>query len=176
MADGAAAESAPDILPDVLAPHLRAVFCGSAAGTRSAAERAYYAHPQNRFWPTLHRAGFTPRRLAPAEYPLVLRYGLGLTDICKTAFGPDKTLPRHTWDADGLARKVELWRPGVLAFVGKAPAAVFLGTRFVPYGLLDDLLGATRLFVLPSPSGLASRFWDEGWWRALAALLPPTPV
>ena len=29
----------------------------------------------------------------------------------------------------------------------------------------------TRLFVLPSPSGAARRYWDESWWHALARLV-----
>jgi len=67
------------ILPDVLAPGLSIVFCGTAAGTESARRRAYYAHPQNRFWRVLHEAGLTPRRLAPAEFALLPDFGLGLT-------------------------------------------------------------------------------------------------
>ncbi len=43
-----------DILPDVLAPGLALVVCGSAAGTVSARVGAYYAGPGNRFWPTPH--------------------------------------------------------------------------------------------------------------------------
>lgn len=32
-----------DILPDVLKPGLKVVFCGTAAGNRSATNGAYYA-------------------------------------------------------------------------------------------------------------------------------------
>lgn len=39
--------------PDLLAPHLRLVFCGTAAGNVSAARGAYYAGPGNQFWPIL---------------------------------------------------------------------------------------------------------------------------
>jgi TDG/mug DNA glycosylase family protein len=46
----------------------------------------------------------------------------------------------------------------------------------VDYGWQPERVGATRLFVLPSPSGQATRFWDEGPWRDLAAALrPPGP-
>ena len=68
-----AAADPPDVLPDVLGPGLRIVFCGSAAGAVSARVGAYYAGPGNRFWPTLHRVGLTPRLLAPAEFRTVLR-------------------------------------------------------------------------------------------------------
>ncbi len=81
------------ILPDVLAPGLRIVFCGTAAGTVSARRGHYYAHPQNKFWRTLYGVGLTPRLIDPAEYALLPHFGLGLTDIAKTVSGMDKELP-----------------------------------------------------------------------------------
>src|SRR3954452_118477 len=81
------------VLDDVLAPGLRVVFCGTAPGRASAAQGAYYAHPQNRFWRVLHEVGFTPRQLRPEEFREVLQYGLGLTDIAKHTFGLDSQLP-----------------------------------------------------------------------------------
>ena len=50
------------ILPDLLQPGLALVFCGTAAGRRSAAEGAYYAHPGNLFWRALHAVQLTPRQ------------------------------------------------------------------------------------------------------------------
>jgi len=50
-----------DVLPDMLAPGLRIVFCGTAVGSASARRRAYYASPGNSFWPTLFRVGLTKR-------------------------------------------------------------------------------------------------------------------
>ena len=77
------------ILPDLLRPGLRLVFCGTAAGSVSAMRGHYYAHPQNRFWGILHEVGLTPRLLAPAEYPLLLDWGVGLTDLAKYVSGMD---------------------------------------------------------------------------------------
>ena len=42
-----------EVLPDILQPGLRVVFCGTAAGRASAKARAYYAGPGNSFWKTL---------------------------------------------------------------------------------------------------------------------------
>jgi double-stranded uracil-DNA glycosylase len=56
------------ILPDVLAPNLKVVFCGTAAGTQSAEVGAYYAGRGNKFWRTLYEIGLTPRQLAPHEF------------------------------------------------------------------------------------------------------------
>ena len=81
------------VLPDLVRPGLRIVFCGTAAGTVSAARGAYYAHPQNRFWAALCAAGLTPRLLKPEEFEQLPQWGIGLTDIAKRASGMDRELP-----------------------------------------------------------------------------------
>ena len=88
-----AASGRSHVLPDLLQPGLRIVFCGTAAGNVSAARGAYYAHPQNRFWSALHAVGLTPRLLRPEEYPEMPQWGLGLTDIAKHVSGMDRELP-----------------------------------------------------------------------------------
>jgi TDG/mug DNA glycosylase family protein len=155
------------LVPDVLVPGLRLVFCGTAPSRASAAARAYYAKPGNRFWPTLHAAGFTPRRFHPAEYAKLLELGIGLTDLCKAHAGNDDELPHGALDAAELRRKIEGFQPGAVAFTSKNAAKAFLG-RDVDYGWQQETVGGTRLFVLPSPSGQATRFWDARWWSDLA--------
>jgi TDG/mug DNA glycosylase family protein len=155
------------LVPDVLAPGLRLVFCGTAPSRASAAARAYYAKPGNRFWPALHAAGFTPRRFHPSEYASLLELGIGLTDLCKGHAGNDDELPAGALDASALALRIGKARPAAVAFTSKNAAKAFLG-RDVDYGWQAERVGPTRLFVLPSPSGQATRFWDERPWRALA--------
>ena len=152
----------------MLAPGLRVVFCGMAAGRVSAMKRAYYAGPGNMFWPMLHKTGLTPRLFAPHEYPDVLTLGIGLTDVCKTAFGADHELARDAFDAAGFLRKMEFCRPNVIAFNGKHAARQALGLKAVPYGRLEGSLSGAVVFVLTSPSGRARRFWDERYWFELA--------
>ena len=158
----------PDILRDLLAPGLRLVVCGSAAGTRSAQLRQYYAGPGNKFWPTLHEVGLTPRRLAPAEYPLLLELGIGLTDVIKDQSGPDAQLDFRRADPDALRAKILRHAPRCLAFSSKTAAQTVLG-RKVAYGVQPETLGETRIFVATSPSGRAGSYWDVGVWHALAA-------
>jgi len=164
-----ARKAEPHVLPDVLQPGLALVFCGTAAGKRSAAERAYYAHPGNLFWRALHEAGFTPRLLAPAEFPLLPQFGIGLTDLAKRHSGNDDELPRDAFDAPALRAKIERFAPRLLAFTSKNAARAGLG-HGVDYGLLDEGIDGARVFVLPSPSGQARGHWDIGPWRELAAL------
>jgi TDG/mug DNA glycosylase family protein len=163
------------VLPDLLRPGLRLVFCGMAAGHASALRGAYYAGPGNRFWPMLAAAGLTPRRFRPEEFPALLELGIGLTDIAKTASGPDRAIPRRAEDALELRAKIEAHAPAVLAFNGKCAAGRFFGGR-VAYGWQSEVIGATRLFVLPSSSGAARGFWDEAPWRELAAAAGRSPV
>src|SRR5690606_10382691 len=158
------------VLPDVLGPGLDIVFCGTAVGHESARRRAYYAGPGNAFWPTLFKVGLTPRQLAPEEFLNVLDHGLGLTDLAKSATGPDDGLRPTDFNRDELRTKILRFSPRVLAFTSKKAAMTFLDVKLVPYGLLDEALGETRLFVLPSPSGAARGYWDVSHWFDLARL------
>jgi TDG/mug DNA glycosylase family protein len=165
------------ILPDVLAPGLAVVFCGTAPGRVSALRRAYYAGPGNYFWPALHRAGLTPRRLAPAEYAGVVAFGVGLTDLNKTEFGQDVDLSPNGWDLSGLLARVGAVAPARVAFTSKTAAAVCAGvpTGALVYGAQSWRIAGAEAWVLPSPSGQARRYWDEGPWRALGAAVRSTP-
>lgn len=159
-----------DILPDVLAPGLKIVFCGTAAGNESARQGAYYAHPGNKFWQTLQLVGLTPRQLRPVEFAEVLQYGIGLTDLAKYVSGNDDTLSPNDFDPASLATKINHLCPKVLAFTSKTAGSIFLGSKRIAFGLQPESLGTTRFFVLPSPSGLARRSWDIAPWMAAAEL------
>src|SRR5687767_14396533 len=52
---------------DVIAPQLKVLFVGINPGLYSAATGHHFARPGNRFWPALHKGGFTPRQLHPSE-------------------------------------------------------------------------------------------------------------
>jgi double-stranded uracil-DNA glycosylase len=169
MSEQASSGGAPK-LPDLLAPGLALVICGSAAGARSAAAGLPYAHPGNRFWRTLHAVGLTPRLLRPAEWRELLDYGIGLTDMAKFYAGGDAGIRRADDDPEAVRRKVLAIGPCALAFNGKRAARRFFG-RPVAYGRQDARLGETALFALPSTAGLASGYWDEAPWRELAAFI-----
>ncbi len=165
-------DPAGHVLPDLLAPGLACVFCGSAAGRVSALKGLPYAGPGNKFWPTLHAAGFTPRLFAPSDWRGLLALGLGLTDLNKTQSGADTDLTELGDDVDALVAKIERFAPRVLAFTAKRPARVVLGrlhsVSTLTYGVQPQGIGATEIFVLPSPSGRAGAFWEAAHWHALA--------
>ncbi|GAB0119009.1 mismatch-specific DNA-glycosylase [Acidisoma sp. 7E03] len=160
----------PDILPDLLAEGLDLVICGTAAGAVSAARRAYYAGPGNRFWPILAETGLTPRRFRPEEFPRLLACGIGLTDVCKTRSGQDEDLPRHGFDRLRLRAALMRFRPRLLAFNSKRAAAEFFATSTgkLLYGPQPPIADMPEIWVLPSTSGLACRAWDAAPWHAMA--------
>src|SRR5712692_2211900 len=79
------AKAAGEGIRDVLAPRLRALFSGINPGLYSAATGHHFARPGNRFWPTLHAAGFTGRQLHPSEQESLLDLGLGITNVAARA-------------------------------------------------------------------------------------------
>jgi double-stranded uracil-DNA glycosylase len=160
-----------DRLPDLLRPGLRVVFCGTAAGRASAARRAYYAGPGNKFWRTLCEIGLTPRQLSPHEFPRLLDHGIGLTDLCKVGAGSDREVARFGFDLGRLRDAAAACRPRVIAFNGKKGGQVALGRVITEYGRQPEEWEDTGIYVLPSTSGAANGFWDIGPWRELAAAL-----
>jgi double-stranded uracil-DNA glycosylase len=163
------------VLPDRLAPGLRVWFVGTAAGPRSAAVGAYYAHPGNRFWRALHEAGVTPRLLHPHDYPLLLDLGIGLTDFCKTGWGVDADIAREHFDVRAFQRKVARYKPQALAFTSKTAASLWLGkpTGRIKVGKQPGP-DVPAVFVLPSPSGLATSYWSIEPWRDVGAWVNAT--
>jgi TDG/mug DNA glycosylase family protein len=155
------------ILPDLLRPGLAIVFCGMAPSAESARRRAYYAHPGNRFWRTLHEIGRTERLLAPEEFVSLPDAGIGFTDVCKSESGRDSELTKAALDPAAVRRKIAKFQPRFLACTSKNAGRLVLGHACF-YGLQDETIGATRVFVLPSTSGAAVRYWDIAPWRALA--------
>jgi TDG/mug DNA glycosylase family protein len=158
-----------DVLADLLQPGLKAVFCGTQAGSQSARRGAYYAGRGNRFWQTLHDAGLTPVRLAPEQYPALLDYGIGLTDVAKKTFGADSLLRADHVDQTFLER-IARHAPRFLAFNGKRAASLALKVSgpMLSYGRQDRMIGRTELHILPSSSGAASGFWDARHWHDFA--------
>lgn len=158
-----------DVLSDLLQPALRVVLCGTAAGTTSAAERAYYAHRQNKFWQILHETGLTPSRLLPHQFRDLLQLRIGLTDLVKAAAGMDRaTLPALTAsDRARLNDAIAAFRPQFLAFTSKTAGQKFFGGRR-DYGEQRELIGETRVWILPSTSGAANGSWRPEVWHHFA--------
>jgi TDG/mug DNA glycosylase family protein len=165
------------VLPERLRPGLDLVFCGTAPGRKSAQTGTYYAHPQNKFWRTLHGVGLTPRLIAPHQYEEVDQLGIGLTDIAKFAYGMDHQLPRHSLGpkaARDLCRRIQAIAPRFLAFTSLNAGRKVMGNKAVA-GEQPEKIGTTRVWILPSPSPLADNHWDIAPWKALAKAVRQKP-
>ena len=119
------------MLPDLLAPGLDLVICGTGAGAKSAAVQRYYTHPSNHFWAVLERVGLTPTRLSPVDYRSLLQYGIGLTDLVKDRAGADTETLRGGVDVMGLRQKIEHFRPKIVAFNSLKAGRLVLGSDVV---------------------------------------------
>ncbi|MGK7866935.1 mismatch-specific DNA-glycosylase [Falsiroseomonas sp. E2-1-a20] len=170
MSEDVHADPGRDVLPDVLEPGLRLVFCGMAAGPTSARLGAYYARPGNRFWPALATAGFTKRLFRPHEFRLLAGCGIGLTDLGKGQQGVDRQIVITDRDRARLREAILREAPGALAFTSKSAAGLFLRQPGLPFGALPDALvppGFPPTFVLPSTSGSNNGNWDRFGYQAI---------
>ncbi|MGW6922124.1 G/U mismatch-specific DNA glycosylase [Streptomyces sp. NPDC054950] len=150
-------EAARDrLVPDLVAGGLRVLFCGINPGLMTAATGHHFARPGNRFWPVLHLSGFTPRLLKPAEQQELLSYGLGITNVVARATARADELTAREYQDGGrlLAQKVTRLKPRWLAVVGVTAYRAAFDDRKAAVGPQERVIGDTRVWVLPNPSGL----------------------
>jgi TDG/mug DNA glycosylase family protein len=147
-------------LPDIIAPGLRVLFCGINPGLYTAAVQQHFGRPGNRFWPTLHRAGFTPRLFAPSEQRELLPLGIGITNVVARATAAADELTREELIAGGkiLAKKVKRYAPRYLAIVGIGAYRTAFDRPKAKMGLQEETIGETNIWVLPNPSGLNANY------------------
>jgi len=143
-------------VPDVIAHGLRVLFCGINPGLYSGATGHHFARPGNRFWPVLHRAGFTDRILAPWEERELLVRGYGITNLVARATAAAAELMANEFIAGArrLERKVKRFQPGWVAVVGIGAYRMAFGRPRAVIGPQPERLGPARLWLLPQPSGL----------------------
>jgi TDG/mug DNA glycosylase family protein len=156
--DVAAAEG--KTLPDVIAPALDVLFCGINPGLYTAAVQQHFGRPGNRFWPTLHRAGFTPHLFHPSEQYELLKLGYGITNVVARATAAADALSRDELLAGGkaLTRRVLKYKPRYLAIVGIGAYRTAFQRPKAKLGLQQETIGETKIWVLPNPSGLNANY------------------
>jgi TDG/mug DNA glycosylase family protein len=147
-------------IPEVLAPDLDVVFVGINPGLWSGATGHHFARPGNRFWKTLHGAGFTDRVLTPAEDRELLRYGLGVTNLVArtTATADELTNDEIRDGAKHLDDRLDPFRPRIVAVLGMGAYRTGFGRPKALVGEQDERIGDSRLWLLPNPSGLNAHY------------------
>ena len=142
-------------LPDIVEPGLSVIFCGLNPGLSAAASGHHFVGRGNRFWRTLHLAGFTPDQIDPKQDASLLTYGLGVTSVVErpTAGVDDLARQEFVAAAAGFEHWIRRQAPRYVAFLGKAAYAAMMGRQSVPWGRQVELFGGAIAWVLPNPSG-----------------------
>jgi TDG/mug DNA glycosylase family protein len=159
-------------LPDLLAPHLRVVFCGINPGLTSAIQGHHFARRGNRFWKAIYLAGFTDKQIEPENDDMILTYRCGLTTAVERPTSRADELSRVELEEAGLVLSAKIARcaPEYVAFLGKPAFAAIFSRRSVRWGKQEVLIGGSKTWVLPNPSGLNRSFRLDRLVRAYAEL------
>ncbi|NIJ15007.1 TDG/mug DNA glycosylase family protein [Saccharomonospora amisosensis] len=159
-------------LDDVIDYGLRVLFCGINPSVRSGATGHHFAHPANRFWSTLHRSGFTPRKLQPSEQFALLDYGLGVTNLVDrvTVRANELTKEELKQGGERLTAKVARYRPRWLAMVGLTAYRAAFGRPSAVVGAQAEKVSGVPVWLLPNPSGLNAHWTPAGLAEEYARL------
>jgi len=159
-------------LPDLIGPGLKVLFCGINPGLYSGATGHHFARPGNRFWPALHRAGFTSRLVHPWEERLLLEEGLGITNLVARATATAAELDKGELQAGRkrLEKKVARYTPAWVAVVGIGAYRTAFERPKARIGAQPERIGPSRLWVLPNPSGLNANHQIADLTRAFREL------
>jgi double-stranded uracil-DNA glycosylase len=154
------AAAAGKTLPDLVAPGLRVLFCGINPGLYTAAIGHHFGRPGNRFWKVIHLAGFTDGQLSPFEERRLLDRGIGITNLVPRATAAATELGAEEL-REGAARVEQLacrYRPRFLAFLGALAYRSATRQPRAAIGLQPVQLCASRVWLLPNPSGLQAHY------------------
>jgi TDG/mug DNA glycosylase family protein len=159
-------------VPDVIAPGLDVLFVGINPGLYSAAIGHHFGRPGNRFWPTLHAAGFTPRRLSPFDERELLTCRLGITNIVARASARADELSDEelTAGAASLEARVREYWPRVVAFLGVTAYRTAFQRPSARVGRQAETMEGAIVWVLPNPSGLNAHYQFDDLTRLFAEL------
>ena len=174
-------------LPDYLRPGLDLVFVGINPGVYSARQGHYFARSTNRFWPAFTssrlservRLGLGVEVLRPEHDGALLTFGIGFTDVVKRVSSNAAELDATDfvkW-TPRLLGKLRRSAPRVACFHGLTAYRPFLALalgdaeRAPALGPQPEVIGATRLFVVPNPSPANAHFTlaeQAAWYDRLA--------
>jgi double-stranded uracil-DNA glycosylase len=145
---------------DLIDNDLKVLFCGINPGLYSGATGYHFARPGNKFWKALHGGGFTDRLLHPSEEEELLERGYGITCFVgrTTARADELTAEEFVEGGRILIRKIEKFRPRILAVLGLGAYRTAFSKPKAKLGLQDEMIGSTRIWLLPNPSGLNAHY------------------
>lgn len=151
----------PDLLPGA-GQELRLLFVGINPGLWTAATQTHFAHPGNRFYPALLRAGVLTRAVDPAagmtdeDREHLRERGIGITNLVRraTARADELTADELREGGERLLATIARTRPAVVAVAGITAYRQAFGVRKAQTGEQPEPVEGARLWVVPNPSGL----------------------
>ena len=177
-------------LPDYLRPGLELVFVGINPGLYSVQRGHYFARPASRFWPAFSASKLSePVRRALGSDTLraehdarLLRFGIGFTDVVKrpSANAADLEASDFAKWVPRLLERLERHQPRMACFHGITAYRPFLNLalrcadRRRVLGPQPEVVGATRLYVVPNPSPAnahSTPIAQTAWYDRLADFL-----
>jgi double-stranded uracil-DNA glycosylase len=166
---------------DLLGPELRLLFVGINPGLWTAAVQTHFAHPGNRFYPALLRAGIIERPVSPAagmseeDREHLRARGIGITNLVRraTARASEVSAAELQEGGERLLQLVAERRPRVVAVAGITAYRLAFGERSATPGRQPAARAApwsgAALWVVPNPSGLNAHETIETLAAAYAA-------
>ena len=136
------------------------LFVGINPGLYTAWSGHHFARPGNRFWPTLHGAGFSERLLHPSEQRELLGAGYGITNLVNraTATADEVEPSEFASGREILAGKIRKYRPKIVAFLGVGAYCHAFGIKSAAVGRQEQDFEGAEVWVLPNPSGLNANY------------------
>jgi double-stranded uracil-DNA glycosylase len=149
-------------VPDLAGPGLRLLFVGINPGLWTAATATHFAHPGNRFYPALLRAGVIERPIdrgagmTDTDRRYLIARGIGITNLVARATPRAAEISADELRAGGLrlGEFVATHRPRVAAIAGVTAYRTAFADPRAGLGRQPDPLGEAELWVVPNPSGL----------------------
>jgi TDG/mug DNA glycosylase family protein len=167
----------PDLLPGPHQP-LRLLFVGINPGLWTAATQTHFAHPGNRFYPALLRAGVITEPVDPADgmteadRDRLRARGIGITNLVHraTAKASELTAEELRQGGAALTALVRERRPAVVAVAGITAYRTAFGLPKAVMGPQPEPWGESELWVVPNPSGLNAHETVASLAQAYAAV------
>src|SRR5688500_6288326 len=149
-------------VPDLLGNDVRLLFVGINPGLWTAATQTHFAHPANRFYPALLRAGIITRAVDPSagmtdeDRDHLRARGIGITNLVRRATARASELTDDELREGGrrLEALVAELRTRVVGVAGlTAYRSAFAMRRAAP-GMQPAGLNGSELWAVPNASGL----------------------
>lgn len=152
----------PDLVGGPDDPPLRLLFVGINPGLWTAATQTHFAHPGNRFYPALFKAGITPveidrgRGMTDDDRRALVGRGIGISNVAHRATAKASELSADELREGGerLRAFVRRHEPAVVAVAGITAYRTAFRAPKARMGEQDEPFEGSRLWLVPNPSGL----------------------